>query len=484
MYEALPSWLQKLLPIVLLLVAVAVVLARLPRVDLGHSAAYLRRRRLNWLPLGLTYAFLYMGRYNLTVAKNALGSEMTKQDFADIFFWGTLVYGFSFIVNGPLTDKLGGRATIMISAVGSALANVAMGLVLVLRPEGSLVVWYSVLYSANMYFQSFGAVSIVKVNAHWFHVRERGTFGGIFGILISLGIYFAYDWGRAIVETAPDWGPSISEATPPIAWVFFVPSAILLVFAVLDWFLVYDNPSDVGHPDPDTGDASSGDTGPRLPVLEVGKRMLTNPVILTIACIEFCSGYLRQAIMQWYTIFAKQTGQNELFVPHNWGLMLCIAGIIGGVFAGTISDRIFHSRRGPVSFVLYAFMLGGSLLMIPMLEQSALGWLMLFMSMSIIGVHGMLSGTASMDFGGKKNAGVAVGIIDGFVYLGTAAQALILGRVLPNDKDVDPATGQLYAADPANWGNWPLIMIPAAVIGMLLALRMWNAKPKGKSAAH
>ena len=48
------------------------------------------------------------------------------------------------------------------------------------------------------------------------------------------------------------------------------------------------------------------------------------------------------------------------------------------------------------------------------------------MSLFIIGVHGMLSGTASMDFGGRKNAGIAVGIIDGFVYLGTAVQALAL----------------------------------------------------------
>ena len=35
--------------------------------------------------------------------------------------------------------------------------------------------------------------------------------------------------------------------------------------------------------------------------------MLTNPIILTIAGVEFCSGFLRQAIMQWYRTFAKQT---------------------------------------------------------------------------------------------------------------------------------------------------------------------------------
>jgi OPA family glycerol-3-phosphate transporter-like MFS transporter len=467
---SLPPWLSNLSAIALLLVAVAVVLRRLPRVELGHAPAFLRRRRLNWLPLGLTYAFLYMGRYNLTVAKNALGDLMTKQDFAQIFFWGTLVYGCAFVVNGPLTDRLGGRTTILISAAGSAVMNLAMGALLVLRPEADLVAWYSVLYAANMYFQSFGAVSIVKVNAHWFHVRERGTFGGIFGILISLGIYFAFDLGRLIVENAPS-----------VAWVFFVPAAILLVFFVIDWFLVFDEPSRTGHADIETADASSGEDAGRLPLSEVARRMFTNPVIVTIALIEFCSGYLRQVIMQWYPIFAKQIGISESFVPRNWGLLLCVAGILGGVVAGTLSDRVFHSRRGPVAFLLYVVMFAGSLLMIPLLETSALGGLAVLMSLCIIGVHGMLSGTASMDFGGKKNAGVAVGIIDGFVYLGTATQAIVLGWVLPNDVDRGP-DGALLAADPANWSTWPLIMLPVALIGTLLALRVWHARPQPKAS--
>ena len=35
--------------------------------------------------------------------------------------------------------------------------------------------------------------------------------------------------------------------------------------------------------------------------------MLTNPIIMTIAGIEFCSGFLRQAIMQWFRTYAKHT---------------------------------------------------------------------------------------------------------------------------------------------------------------------------------
>ena len=60
---------QEVVPILVLCAVIALVVRRLPKVDLGHTAAFRRRRVLNWLPLGLTYAFLYMGRYNLNGAQ-------------------------------------------------------------------------------------------------------------------------------------------------------------------------------------------------------------------------------------------------------------------------------------------------------------------------------------------------------------------------------------------------------------------------------
>jgi OPA family glycerol-3-phosphate transporter-like MFS transporter len=103
-----------------------------------------------------------------------------------------------------------------------------------------------------------------------------------------------------------------------------------------------------------------------------------------------------------------------------------------------------------------------------------LGFVAISVFMFVIGVHGMLSGTASMDFGGKKNAGVAVGIIDGFVYFGVATSAKVLGAVLPAGDAAKVA---------ANWWTWPVAMAPVAVIGLFLASRLWNAKPKSRAAA-
>jgi len=122
-------------------------------------------------------------------------------------------------------------------------------------------------------------------------------------------------------------------------------------------------------------------------------------------------------------------------------------------------------------------MLIGAIVMVFTYQTPFLPWLVVIMSMFVIGVHGMLSGTASMDFGGTKNVGVAVGIIDGFVYAGTGVMSLAYYWILPNDAD------KSVAADPSNWISWPASMIPVSILGLVLALKLWNAKPKPKGDA-
>jgi OPA family glycerol-3-phosphate transporter-like MFS transporter len=455
----MPNWLEKVLPILGLLVAVGIVVARMPRVELGHSEAFKRRRLLNWVPLGLTYAFLYFGRYNLSAIASELDKAgiLTKTDFNEIDGIGAWVYGVAFLLNGPLADRFGGRATMLAATVGSAFMNAAMAWAMQGEPsdlKGSL----TLLNAGNMYFQSFGAVSIVKVNAPWFHVRERGVLGGLFGVLISLGLYFSYDWSLGIAKA---FGFGMA---------FWVPAAVLAVFAGVTAMVVRDTPTTAGFAEFDTGDASSGDTNGPESLGTVLRRMFAQRVIWIIVAIEFCSGFLRQAVMKQYRLYAKAIGDDG-FVYQNWGMLLCVAGILGGVFAGFISDQVFGSRRGPVSSVLYGGLALGGVGAFFTLGQPALGWFVVFMSLCVIGVHGMLSGTASMDFGGKKNAGVVTGIIDGFVYLGTGTQAFLYGSTLPRDE---------AAKDPANWTIWPGAMLPVAVIGLALCATIWNARPQAK----
>jgi sugar phosphate permease len=47
---------------------------------LGHGRWFMVRRFINWFPLGMPYAFLYMGRYNLN-GVHSLMSGTTAADF-------------------------------------------------------------------------------------------------------------------------------------------------------------------------------------------------------------------------------------------------------------------------------------------------------------------------------------------------------------------------------------------------------------------
>jgi MFS transporter, OPA family, glycerol-3-phosphate transporter len=465
----MPKALENLLPILILLAVIAAVIARLPKVELGLSPAFKRRRFFNWFPLGLTYAFLYFGRYNLSAIQPDLEKLglLTKAQFGTIDGVGAITYGVAFLLNGPLTDRWGGRVTILIAAGGSALMNLAMGGIFWSRQHGAIdgaaaISWLTLANAANMYFQSFGAVSIVKVNANWFHLRERGVLGGVFGILISLGLYFAYDWSLFIAKALP------------LAWVFFLPAAVLLLFWFIDLGVIQDSPAGAGYPELETGDADYSGKGERPTLATIARRMFGQRVIWFIIAVEFCSGFLRNAVMKWYRAYAKDTGATGTFVYANWGLVSCVSGILGGVFAGLISDHVFGSRRGPVASVLYGGLFLGAGATLLLLGAPSLGWSVAGMSVCVIGVHGMLSGTMSADFGGKKGAGMATGIIDGFVYLGTAAQAFVYGGLLPSG----PA-----AKDPAAWRPWPLVMLPVALVGLVLASRLWHARPKA-GAGH
>lgn len=450
--------------------------------SLGHSKKFLFRRFLNWFPLGMTYAFLYMARYNLNVSKNALGSMMSKEDFGIIFGAGTIVYGLSFLLNGPLVDKIGGKRGIIIAALGACIANIAMGVVTYLylhdRLHANLTVTFAILYSLNMFFQSYGAVSIIKVKAYWFHVRERGVFGAIFGTLISFGVYFAFDWGQAIVEASKVHGNTdsflhrafsvmfaVDMGKTDATWlVFFIPSFILIIWALIDMILIKDTPKQANFEDFDTHDASSGEMDKEFTIKQLLHRIFTHPVLLMISFVELTSGVMRNGIIQWYFIFAKEVEQTgaEFFLKH-WGLLLCFAGIIGGFSGGLISDKIFNSRRGPAAALMNGIMVITTILMVIFLKSSPMivGICCLVISMAVIGVHSLMSGTAAADFGGRKATATASGITDGFVYLGSGIQSISLGYLTGFD-----------------WIFWPLFLLPFTAAGLYLSVRMWHHLPE------
>jgi OPA family glycerol-3-phosphate transporter-like MFS transporter len=469
-------------PAVIGLLLVGVIVIYFCSNRLHHSRWFLIRRFINWFPLGMTYAFLYMGRYNLTVSKNALGALMTKEDFGVIASAGTVTYALSFVINGPLVDRIGGKKGILISSLGSSMANILLGVLTYLAVTHRLTVRmvpaFSVLYALNMYFQSYGAVSIIKIKAYWFHVRERGVFGAIFGSLISIGIYFALDWGQSIADmTKANPGPEASwlhllvqrvfasrDSSLDATWaIFFIPAIILLFWFVVDLCLIKNSPEEAGFAPFDAADASSGQMHVTLTTGDLLKKVFTSPLMLMIAFAELTAGVFRDGIQNWYFIFSKEVPQPSAHFFHDhFGWLLCIFGIVGGFSAGFASDRLFQSRRGPPVAVASGIVLIAAVTMACSLYSSPIlaACMGIVIVMCAVGITSLMSGTAAADFGGRKATATCMGIVDGFAYIGSALQVFCLSYVTT-----------------WNWRMWPVFFVPFALMGGTIAIKIWNALP-------
>ena len=428
-----------------------------------HSFAYKRRRFFNWFVLGLTYASYYVGRYNLNVVKPYVEKHYllgSQGKFGLIGLCGFWTYAASELVNGPLTDRLGGRKAILIGAVGAGSFNFLIGL-LFLGPFGAhILLGMSLLYSLNMLFQSFGAMSVVKVNAPWFHVRERGGFGGIFGIMISLGYTLAFTISNYLMGL-------VKQGTVSLSFVFYAPTVALAVMFLVSLLVVRDHPSGAGFHDFPTGDASQGNTE-KVGYRYILKHVASNPVILTLMVAEFCTGFVRQSLLffapEWLEKVHHATAGG--WTLSSLGPAITIGAIFGGLVAGYSSDYLFQSRRPPVAFFFYLAQIA-SIIGLGMVGGKVASIVMIGVACAFIfGVHGMLSGTASMDFGGAKGAASAAGMLDGIQYVASGITSVGMGALI----------------DRYGWGAWTWSIVPFSVAGALIMTRLWNAKPGLKSA--
>ena len=430
---------------------------------------------MNWFPLGLTYAAMYMGRYNFNIVKNDIGAwyHLDKWEMGVIASAGFWTYGLAVALNGPIADRIGGRKAILVGSIGAALLNLLIGFMFLNGHVTQLLLSMSLLWSVNMYFQSFGALSVVKVNSTWFHVRERGVFGGIFGIMISSGYFLATTIGAWLLASFRSW---------TVIW--FVPAAAMALMFGVDWFWVRNRPSHAGFPDFDTGDgsnAASADETP-LPLGDLMRMVFHNPVIVSLIFAEFCTGFVRQGVMLYFTEYLQEVyhlGKREHLFWFT-GIAFMAGGILGGLLCGWMSDKLFQSRRPPVAFLFYlvqVVMLG---LLGMALGQGTWGgqvWAVVLLgltAMFIFGVHGMLSGTASMDFGGRKAAASVAGALDGIQYIGSGLTGFGLGWIL---KTYGWDGVAVHGHQPAHAWIWVGCIIPFSLVGAFIMTRIWNAKP-------
>ena len=348
----------------------------------------------------------------------------------------------------------------LIGVFGSVVFNIAFGLGAYIGFLGTgtlLLTYFASAWSLNAYFQSYSALSLIKVNSGWFHVRERGVFSAIFGSMIQSG--------RALIFVIG----AVAVALLPWQWVFFIPAAIMFGMGLVTIAVVRNSPEEAGHPPFDTADASSGDTE-KVDMKYLVRKVFTNPITITIAIAEFCTGFVRHGFEQWFPRYMQEAQHLALTstVFQQGAFSIVVAGIAGAFAAGTISDWVFKSRRPPVAFLGYFLQV---LCLAVIWISPGIGWVIgafIINSFGISMVHSMLSGTASMDFGGRKAAASATGMFDGMQYLGGAAVGSGMGWMLES----------------WGWGAWGPSMIGFAAIGAILMLKLWNAVPTKGGSGH
>jgi len=428
-----------------------------------HSSRFRLRRTQNWLALGFTYAAMYMARYNFAFANKEISDQYgwSRAQMGTIISTSTLIYGISALFNGPLADRFGGRRAMLIGASGACVFNLAFGLAAYLGFLGTgplLLGFLATVWTLNMYFQSYSALALIKVNSGWFHVTERGVFSAIFGSMIQSG--------RAAVYWLMTLGAVVAL---PWQWKFFLPAIAVAVMTFITWRVVQDSPGDAGLEPFDPQDATSGDTE-KVTFSYVAKRVFTNPIAITIAVAEFCTGLVRKGFEEWFPRYMQEAQNlaldNAIFKRGAFAIV--IAGIVGAFIAGTMSDWVFKSRRPPVAFIGYAIQIVCLVVVWKAPSLTAVIVAFTMNSLAISMVHSMLSGTASMDFGGKRAAASAAGMFDGMQYIGGSFAGYGIGKLI-----------DLYG-----WGVWAPSMVGFAGVGAVLMLFLWNARPRSHGAAH
>lgn len=447
------------------------------------SAEFRQRRFQNWIIIGLLYSFFYMTRYNFSAIAPTLQGIFgwTKSDLGIFETLLPLVYGLAVVINGPIADKIGGRRAFLIGAMGVVIMNGFFGFahLFINTPavwqdktvvsEAILnhgiskmtMLWIlAIVWAFNGYFQSFGALSIVKINAQWFHIKERGTFSAIFGVLIRCGLILAFSGTPLIVKYLPWY------------WAFWLPAFFVALLFFLTIFFVKDTPAEAGYPELDTGDGS-GPITEKVKFKEVLSKVFGSKIMWMIAIGSMMIGFVRRSVVDaWWPVYYKEmaglTGTDLAPQLTAWGIALF--GIIGGFAFGIASDRVYNGRRAPVITIGFIGMIA-VLILFYFVDLLHLGSIYAALSLACLsffvnGSHGMIGGAATMDFGGRKAAATAVGLIDGIQYLAGAFVGMAVGYITTN----------------YGWQAWKLWPLPFALIGALVMSRLWNVLPKGQAS--
>jgi OPA family glycerol-3-phosphate transporter-like MFS transporter len=421
------------------------------RVFVPHPPGFRARRGLNWTFIGLLYTSFYTCRYNLAIANKSISDQFgfTKAQMGSIITTALLAYAFGQIINGLLTDRLGGKRAMLIGAVGTVTMNLLFGI----ASFWGLLSIFILVRGVDGYFQAFGAPGMVKINAAWFAHTERGRFAGIFGFMINAGRFLINTFGPALLAGFVFLG---LWYVPPLhwRWLFWIPAGLTSCVAVCMALMTKPTPRDAGFDHPGVEEPQGADEV-RASITTVFVTIASNPVIWIVALAYACTGSVRQGVDQWFFRFMQEVHHLDLQDPRfkYLGIGIPFVASVGSLISGYVSDTVFNGRRAPVAAGLYFLETIIILAAAQFTSANTAGVFLILISLTVNATHSILGTAAAMDIGGARMAGFASGLIDSFQYFGGSLAGLLLGHLLDR-----------------SWGWYFYFMAPFGLIGGTLML--------------
>jgi OPA family glycerol-3-phosphate transporter-like MFS transporter len=433
-----------------------------------YPPGFRARRGLNWFILGLMYASYYVCRYNFRFATPGMIKEFgfSTTQITDMLSAWSIAYGFGQFVNGLITDRIGGKAAMLIGAAGTIIVNLVFGFASFVGTFST----FALIWLFNGWFQSFGAPGMVKINAAWFNRDERGTFAGIFGFMIQLGQFAINNLAPIILAGFTIGVFAVAEGE--WRWLFRIPPLFTAAMAILLVLIPKESPEAAGYPGVVSDGDGKAESGVRAGLKESFVTIFTHSLVWFYAVAYGCTGAVRNSSDQLAVLYFVQQlkldlSQKPAAVFYTMNLMPIVA-VLGSFTAGWVSDRFFKGHRSPVAMTLYfveslVIMCAAMVIYMGIVGPTPLGiflgcLFLVLVSLTANSTHAIVGAAAPMDIGGRRMAGFAAGVIDSFQYFGAAIALPVTGRLI----------------DRYGWGVWYPLMAGFGFIGgcaMLLVMR-------------
>ena len=434
-----------------------------------HSFEYWQWRVIICSMIG--YAMFYFVRKNFSFAIPMLQQvypDITKAQFGLIFSIGGIIYGISKLVNGVIGDRTNARWHLVLGLGACVAVNFLMGwtdkLTTMLTgvtggPDfiGGFVAIMSVLYIINQIFQGCGFAPCNHLMVSWVPPHELATKMSFWNISHSVGAFVA----SVICGYVTNW-----------QMCFWIPATIALVGVFFIIATLRDTPKSVGLPElpkveGELDESKGKDNKEWLRFL--WKKVFLNPIIWVLALTDLFVYVVRFAILDWGPSMLQEMGLSQAL--SGWTVAIFeVAGCLGMVFAGFVSDKLFKSRSQRVcaiEMVLVALCLV-ALHYVQDLHSPVFFLILLALAgFFLYGPQALLGVIASNEVS-KKAASSAVGIIGFMSYLSTLITGYPLGKF----------------ADTYGWHPIFILMAGVSVVGFLLIVFLWNLKDHARGAAE